>query len=42
MFGSPNFGLFNGATLLDLTMQFEQGGLRAIARWQWREPAAAR
>jgi hypothetical protein len=32
----PNFGLFDGASLIDLTMQFEQGGLRAIARWRWR------
>jgi hypothetical protein len=31
-----NFGLFDGATLLDLTMQFEKGGLRAVARWRWR------
>jgi hypothetical protein len=31
-----DFGLFNGATLLDLTMQLEQGGLRATARWRVR------
>lgn len=31
-----NFGLFDGATLLDLSMQFERGGLRAVARWRWR------
>jgi hypothetical protein len=37
-----NFGLSNGTTLLDLTMQLEQGGLRAIARWKWRETPAAR
>ena len=37
-----NFGLFDGATLLDLTMQLEQGGLRATARWRWKDAAAAR
>jgi hypothetical protein len=37
-----DFGLFNGATLLDLSMQLEQGGLRATARWLWKEPAGPR
>lgn len=32
-----NFGLFDGATLLDLNMQFESGGLRAVARWTWKD-----
>ena len=31
---SGDFGLFRGATVLDMNMQFEQGGLRAIARWK--------
>jgi hypothetical protein len=31
------FGLFDGATLLDLNMQFESGGLRATARWKWKD-----
>ena len=31
-----NFGLFDGATILDLSMQLEQGGLRAVARWVWK------
>jgi len=32
-----NFGLFDGTTLLDLNMQFESGGLRAVARWKWKD-----
>jgi hypothetical protein len=31
------FGVFQGATLLDLNMQFESGGLRATCRWMWKE-----
>jgi hypothetical protein len=31
------FGLFDGTTLLDLNMQFEQGGLRATARWKSKD-----
>jgi hypothetical protein len=31
------FGLFDGTTLLDLNMQFESGGLRATARWRWKD-----
>jgi hypothetical protein len=30
------FGLLDGATLLDLNLQFESGGLRATARWIWK------
>ena len=30
------FGLLDGATLLDLNMQFESGGLRATGRWIWK------
>ena len=32
-----NFGLLDGTTLLDLNMQFESGGLRAVARWKWKD-----
>ena len=32
-----SFGLFDGTTLLDLNMQFESGGLRAVARWKWKD-----
>ncbi len=32
-----SFGLFDGTTLLDLNMQFESGGLRAAARWKWKD-----
>jgi hypothetical protein len=28
------FGLLDGTTLVDLNMQFESGGLRAVARWR--------
>lgn len=31
-----DFGLFENATLLDLNMQFESGGLRATAKWKWK------
>jgi hypothetical protein len=31
------FGLFDGTALLDLNMQFETGGLRAVARWKWKD-----
>jgi hypothetical protein len=31
------FGLFDGTALLDLNMQFESGGLRAVARWKWKD-----
>ena len=32
-----SFGLFDGTTLLDLNMQFEAGGLRAVCRWVWKD-----
>ena len=32
-----DFGVFENATLLDLNMQFESGGLRATARWTWKD-----
>jgi hypothetical protein len=35
-----NFGLFDGTTLLDLNMQFEAGGLRAVCRWIWKDGSA--
>ena len=35
-----NFGLFDGMTLLDLNMQFEAGGLRAVCRWIWKDGIA--
>jgi len=36
------FGLFEGTILLDLNMQFESGGLRAVCRWIWKDPASPR
>jgi hypothetical protein len=30
-----DFGLFEGVSRLFVNMQFEAGGLRAIARWLW-------
>jgi len=35
-----SFGLFDGTTLLDLNMQFEAGGLRAVCRWVWKDGSA--
>jgi hypothetical protein len=32
-----DFGLFQGTTLVDLNMQLESGGLRAVVRWTWKE-----
>jgi hypothetical protein len=34
-----DFGLFRGATVLDMNMQFEQGGLRVVGRWKLSAPA---
>ena len=33
-----DFGLFEGVTNLSVNMQFEAGGLRAVARWLWKRP----
>lgn len=32
-----DFGLFESVTLLDLNMQLESGGLRAVCRWVWKD-----
>ena len=37
-----DFGLFNGVSLVDLNMQFEAGGLRAVCRWVVRDLATGR
>ena len=35
-----DFGLFDGVSLVNLNMQFEQGGLRAVCRWIYKDAAA--
>ncbi|HKV99951.1 MAG TPA: hypothetical protein VJN96_09005 [Vicinamibacterales bacterium] len=35
-----DFGLFDGVSLVNLNMQFEQGGLRAVVRWIYKDGAA--
>ncbi len=35
-----DFGLFDGVSLVSLNMQFEQGGLRAVCRWIWKDGSA--
>lgn len=35
-----DFGLFDGVSLVNLNMQFEQGGLRAVCRWIYKDSAA--
>jgi hypothetical protein len=35
-----DFGLFDGLSLVNLNMQFEQGGLRAVCRWTFKDAAA--
>ena len=35
-----DFGLFDGVSLVNLNMQFEQGGLRAICRWIYKDAPA--
>ena len=36
------FGLFDGTMLVDLNMQFEAGGLRAVCRWIWNDTPGER
>ena len=35
-----DFGLFDGVSLVNLNMQFEQGGLRAVCRWIYKDAPA--
>ena len=37
-----DFGLFDGVSLVNLNMQFEQGGLRAVCRWIYKDAPTAR